>query len=282
MKSIAVATLALFAAAPALAQQGVSRDRDRRRHRAGPVRADRIAVQACGERDAHADRRGERRGRGQRPQAAARGRGSRLRSEESGACRAEAGAAGQDLCRARLDRHPDRDGGDADLISTQEVAHLFTAHRRAPDVRAAARPEVLVLRRPITNRSAPPCKRVIKEKNLKKVCAIYQDDDFGQEVLQGGEAGAEGPRHDLCRDDELQARRDRFLLAGAKMKAARLRRVVMGTIIRETIGMIGDGEKARLEPGVHRNDARATSTSSTSSAGDDERFLLRLPHQLPV
>ena len=144
MKSIAVATLALLAASPALAQQGVSRDRDRRRHRAGPVRADRLAVQARRERHAHADRRDQRGRRRQRPQAAARGGGPRLRSEEGRARRAEAGAAGQDLRRDRLDRHPDRDGGDADL-SRQQGRAPVSAHRRAPDVRAAARPEVLVL-----------------------------------------------------------------------------------------------------------------------------------------
>jgi branched-chain amino acid transport system substrate-binding protein len=31
--------------------------------------------------------------------------------------------------------------------------------------------------------------RMVKEKNAKKVCAIYQDDEFGLEVLRGAEAG---------------------------------------------------------------------------------------------
>src|SRR5882672_5079217 len=31
--------------------------------------------------------------------------------------------------------------------------------------------------------------RLVKEKGAKKVCAIYQDDDFGSDVLQGIEAG---------------------------------------------------------------------------------------------
>ena len=30
-------------------------------------------------------------------------------------------------------------------------------------------------------------KRLVKEKGLKKVCTIYQDDDFGLEVMRGGE-----------------------------------------------------------------------------------------------
>src|SRR5882672_10308465 len=36
-------------------------------------------------------------------------------------------------------------------------------------------------------RAAVP--KVVKEKNAKKVCTIYQDDDFGLEVLRGAEAG---------------------------------------------------------------------------------------------
>src|SRR5213075_2676094 len=31
--------------------------------------------------------------------------------------------------------------------------------------------------------------KLVKEKNAKKVCALYQDDDFGLEVLKGAEAG---------------------------------------------------------------------------------------------
>ena len=36
-------------------------------------------------------------------------------------------------------------------------------------------------------RNAVP--KLVKEKGAKKVCTMYQDDDFGQEVLKGGEAG---------------------------------------------------------------------------------------------
>src|SRR5690606_18956122 len=31
--------------------------------------------------------------------------------------------------------------------------------------------------------------KLIKEKNAKKVCSVYQDDEFGLEVLRGAEAG---------------------------------------------------------------------------------------------
>ena len=129
---------------PGARPAGRDRQRDRRRHRAGPVRADRRAVQARRERHAHAHRRGQRRRRRARPQAAPRGRGPRLRSQEGGAGGAEAGAAGPDLRGARLDRHADRGRRDADLSRPQGRASL-PAHRRARDVRAAAPAEVFVL-----------------------------------------------------------------------------------------------------------------------------------------
>ena len=31
--------------------------------------------------------------------------------------------------------------------------------------------------------------KLVKEKGAKKVCTIYQDDEFGLEVLRGAEAG---------------------------------------------------------------------------------------------
>ncbi len=71
----------------------------------------------------------------------------------------------------------------------------------------------------------------------------------------------------LRRAHHLQARRDRLLLAGRQDEGSRLRRAwCMGTIIRETIGVIADGAQDRLQPDVHRHHARATRTSFPSSA----------------
>ena len=65
--------------------------------------------------------------------------------------------------------------------------------------------------------------KLVKEKGAKKVCTIYQDDEFGLEVLRGAEAGAEDDRHGARREDQLQARRDRLLVAGRADEGRRLR-----------------------------------------------------------
>ena len=89
---------------------------------------------------------------------------------------------------------------------------------------------------------------MVKEKGAKKVCAIYQDDEFGLEVLRGAEAGLKTINMELHREDQLQARRDRLLFAGGAHEGRVCDMVVLGTIIRETIGTIGESRKTGFNP----------------------------------
>ena len=91
-------------------------------------------------------------------------------------------------------------------------------------------------------------KRVIKDKNLKKVCAVYQDDDFGQEVLQGGEHALKDLGMTYAEKTSYKRGATDFSSQVAKMKEAGCDGVVMGTIIRETIGVIGTGRKLDWNP----------------------------------
>ena len=96
-------------------------------------------------------------------------------------------------------------------------------------------------------------KRVIKEKDLKKVCAVYQDDDFGLEVLQGGEHALKDLGMTYAEKTTYKRGATDFASQVAKMKEAGCDGVVMGTIIRETIGVIATGAQARLESGLRRH-----------------------------
>ena len=69
--------------------------------------------------------------------------------------------------------------------------------------------------------------KLVKDKGAKKVCTIYQDDEFGLEVQRG------------ATDFSSQV---------AKMKAAGCDLVVLGTIIRETIGTVGEARKTGFNP----------------------------------
>jgi branched-chain amino acid transport system substrate-binding protein len=89
---------------------------------------------------------------------------------------------------------------------------------------------------------------LVKEKGAKKVCAIYQDDEFGLEVLRGAEAGLKTINMELVEKTSYKRGATDFSSQVARMKAAECDLVVMGTIIRETIGTIGESRKTGFNP----------------------------------
>ena len=90
--------------------------------------------------------------------------------------------------------------------------------------------------------------RMVKEKNAKKVCAIYQDDEFGLEVLRGAEAGAKSMGIELAEKTSFKRGATDFSSQVARMKGAGCDFVVLGTIIRETIGTIAESRKTGFNP----------------------------------
>lgn len=90
--------------------------------------------------------------------------------------------------------------------------------------------------------------QMVKDKGLKKVCTIYQDDDFGLEVLRGGEAGLKTINMDYTEKTSFKRGATDFSSQVAKMKAAGCELVVLGTIIRETIGTIAESRKTGFNP----------------------------------
>ena len=90
--------------------------------------------------------------------------------------------------------------------------------------------------------------RLVKEKNAKKVCAIYQDDEFGLEVLRGAEAGAKSIGIELAEKTSFKRGATDFSSQVARMKGAGCDFVVLGTIIRETIGTIAESRKTGFNP----------------------------------
>ena len=95
-------------------------------------------------------------------------------------------------------------------------------------------------------RAAVP--KVVKEKNAKKVCTLYQDDDFGLEVMRGAEAGLKSINMELAEKTSYKRGATDFSSQVARMKAANCDLVVLGTIIRETIGTIGEARKTGFNP----------------------------------
>ena len=90
--------------------------------------------------------------------------------------------------------------------------------------------------------------RMVKDKGAKKVCTIYQDDEFGLEVQRGAEAGLKAAGMELAEKTSFKRGATDFSSQVAKMKAAGCDLVVLGTIIRETIGTIGEARKTGFNP----------------------------------
>ena len=89
---------------------------------------------------------------------------------------------------------------------------------------------------------------LVKQKGAKKVCTIYQDDEFGLEVVRGAEAGLKTIGMDLVERASFKRGATDFSSQVQRLKASDCDFIVLGTIIRETIGTIGTARKLGYNP----------------------------------
>jgi len=90
--------------------------------------------------------------------------------------------------------------------------------------------------------------RLMKDHKLTRACVIYQDDDFGLEVANGAEAGLKTIGMQFTEKTSYKRGATDFSSQVAKMKAAQCELVVLGTIIRETVGTIAESRKTGFNP----------------------------------
>ena len=90
--------------------------------------------------------------------------------------------------------------------------------------------------------------KLAKEKGAKKVCAMYQDDEFGLEVLRGAEDGLKAAGIAMAETTSYKRGATDFSSQMAKLQSSGCDMVVMGTIIRETIGGIATARKLGFNP----------------------------------
>ena len=90
--------------------------------------------------------------------------------------------------------------------------------------------------------------KLAKDKGAKKVCTMYQDDEFGLEVVRGGEAGLKTMGMEFAEKTSYKRGATDFSSQVARMKASGCDLVVLGTIIRETIGAIAEARKTGFSP----------------------------------
>jgi branched-chain amino acid transport system substrate-binding protein len=90
--------------------------------------------------------------------------------------------------------------------------------------------------------------KLVREKGAKKPCTIYQDDEYGLEVLRGSEAGLKSIGMDFVEKTTYKRGATDFSSQVARMKAAGCDFVVLGTILRETIGTVAEARKVGFDP----------------------------------
>ncbi len=90
--------------------------------------------------------------------------------------------------------------------------------------------------------------KLVKEKGAKKVCTMYQDDEFGLEVKRGAEDGLKSIGMTMAVETSYKRGATDFASQMQKLASEQCDMVVLGTIIRETIGGIATARRLGFNP----------------------------------
>lgn len=93
--------------------------------------------------------------------------------------------------------------------------------------------------------SIPP---LYKEKKASKACTLYQDDESGLEVVRGAEAGLKEIDVEIAERTTYKRGATEFSSQVARLKSANCDFVILGTVIRETVGTITEMRKLNYNP----------------------------------
>lgn len=94
----------------------------------------------------------------------------------------------------------------------------------------------------------PAVGKLYQQTKAKKACIIYQDDDYGQEILKGAETGLKAVNVELAERTSFKRGATDFSSQMARLKGADCDFVVLGTLIRETVGSINEARKLDFNP----------------------------------
>ncbi|WP_156374430.1 ABC transporter substrate-binding protein [Pseudorhodoferax sp. Leaf274] len=90
--------------------------------------------------------------------------------------------------------------------------------------------------------------KLYRSSNARKACVLFQDDDYGHEVVKGAEAGLQLAGTEVAERTSFKRGATDFSSQVARLKAANCDFVVMGTLIRETVGAIAEARKLDYAP----------------------------------
>jgi branched-chain amino acid transport system substrate-binding protein len=100
---------------------------------------------------------------------------------------------------------------------------------------------------PYVESTASATKFLIANKGLKKPCIMHQDDEYGKSVLDGFTLAVKDAKIEPASITSYKRGASDFSAQVAKMKSDGCDLVVLGTVIRETIGPMGEAKKLGWE-----------------------------------
>lgn len=95
---------------------------------------------------------------------------------------------------------------------------------------------------PYTDSTRAGVKEMLK-KGYKRVAILYQDDEFGLDILNGTEAALKEANLSLVEKTSYKRGATEFSSQMQKIKAANPDLIVLATVVRETIGAMAEGRK---------------------------------------
>jgi len=87
-----------------------------------------------------------------------------------------------------------------------------------------------------------------KGSDARKACTLYQDDDFGYEIVQGAQAGLQKIGTTLHERTSFKRGATDFASQVARLKSAGCDFVVLGALVRETVGVISEARRLGYSP----------------------------------
>lgn len=83
----------------------------------------------------------------------------------------------------------------------------------------------------------------VSQKNANRVCLLYQDDEYGLEVLKGVQAGLSAKNLSLVEQASYKRGSMDFSGQVARLRSASCDLVVLATLVRETVGVVTEARK---------------------------------------
>jgi branched-chain amino acid transport system substrate-binding protein len=100
---------------------------------------------------------------------------------------------------------------------------------------------------PYVESTAAATKYMVESKGLKKPCIFYQDDEYGKSVLDGFNNALKSLKMEAASVTSYKRGASDFSAPAAKLKSDGCDLVVMGAVIREPIGLMGESKKLGFE-----------------------------------